>query len=155
MKLQFTRVMNALTPMGEDAQGWLNKIKAGGVVTAEFRVKQNSAFHKKMFALLKVGFDNWKQPEVEVEVGKRKVHPEKNFTRFRKDLTILAGYYDVVFRLDGSHRIEAQSLSFDSMPPEDRENIYSKFIDVLLANVYQGYSREDVDKMVETYLAFA
>lgn len=156
MKATFRKTQTGLMPANNEGQDFYSKVKNGGLVTAEFKKKQNSAFHAKMFALLDLGFTNWKQPAVEVSVGGKIIVPEKDFERFRKDLTILAGFYHVVFRVDGSYRIEADSLSYDKMPPEKREKIYSKFIDVLLKNVYGAeLTVEDMNKMVDAYLTFA
>ena len=154
MKATFKKTDEGLIPADSKGQEFYEKVKIGDIVCGEFTKKQNAAFHSKMFALLNVGFDNWKQPEIEITLAGKKVVPEKNFERFRKDLTILAGFYHTVFRVDGSYRVEADSLSYDKMTPEKREAIYSKFIDVLLKSVYEGLKREDIDKLTETYLAF-
>ncbi len=154
MKATFTKTQSGLVPADTESEEWYGKLKSGRIVTGTFTMKQNSAFHRKMFALLHLGFENWKQPEILITVAGKHVLPEKNFVRFRKDITILAGFYHTVFRLDGSFRIEADSLSFDKMSPEKREEIYSKFIDVLLANVYENLTESDVNKLVEAYLAF-
>ena len=156
MKQTFLKSQTGLTPADQQAKEWFDSVPAGKMVSGDFTKKQNPAFHRKMFALLQVGYENWQQPELEVMVGGRTVTPEKNFDRFRRDLTILAGFYHVVYRLDGSFRIEADSLSFDRMPADERERVYSKFIDLLIANVYGGQiTEDDMHKIVETYLAFA
>lgn len=156
MKISFVKTISGLVPASPEDVAWYEKLQPGEVCTGEFRRKQNSAFHRKMMALITVGFNNWKQAPIEVSVGGKTVIPEKNFDRFRKDLTILAGFYHITYRLDGSYRVEADSLSYDKMPPEDREKIYSKFIDVLLANVYGGeITSVDMENIVNAYLAFA
>lgn len=155
MKVAFRKTQSGLVPADQECSDWFGKVKPGGVVTAEFKKKQNSLFHSKLFALLNLGFENWQPSVVQVRIAGEPVVPEKNFTRFRNDLTILAGYYRVVERLDGTTRVEALSLSYDKMEPEDREDIYSKFIDVLLANIYTGLDRKDIDKMVQQYLEFS
>lgn len=155
MKVSFRKTQSGLVPSGPEDIEWYNKLKPGQLVTGEWKKKQNSKFHEKLWCLLLVGFENWQPAAIEVKIAGLPIVPEKNFDRFRKDLTILAGYYEVVERLDGSTRIEAKSLSFDKMTAEEREDIYSKFIDVLLANVYQGYDRKDVDQIVSDYLSFS
>ena len=91
-------------------------------------------FTKKWFALLKIGYDNWEPGEINSQYGT----PEKNFERFRKDVTILAGYYSIVVRLDGTTRVEADSVSFGSMDESQFSELYSKTIDVLLRRVYDS-----------------
>jgi hypothetical protein len=155
MKHYFTKTQTGLMPADAEAEEWYNKLKAGAVVSGDFKKTQNAKFHRKMFALLKLGFDNWQQPEVKVSICGENVVPNKSFLRFRKDLTILAGFYHVVFRVDGSHRIEANSLSFAKMSAEEREEIFSKFIDVLIVNVYGAeMTDEKIRLMVGDYLHF-
>ena len=155
MKVAFRKTQVGLVPADQECTEWYASLKPGAIVTAEWKKKQNAAFHRKLFALLQCGFDNWQPSVIQVKIAGQPVVPEKNFTRFRGDLTILAGYYDVVERLDGSTRVEPKSLSFDKMTAEEREDIYSKFIDVLLANVYQGKDRAEVDRIVQAYLEFS
>jgi hypothetical protein len=40
---------------------------------------------------------------------------QKNFDQFRKDLTILAGYYESTINLRGEVRLIAKSLNFSAM----------------------------------------
>jgi len=89
---------------------YTDNLKSGTVVKAKISKLRNPLFHRKFFALLKVGFDAW-EPEVQY-----KGHDiQKNFERFRADCIILAGYYDVVPRLNNEPRIEAKSISFANM----------------------------------------
>ena len=155
MKASFTKTQAGLIPADVESFEWLSKVKAGDMVQGVFTKKQNAAFHRKMFALLHLGFENWEPGVVQVKIAGEPIAPQKSFTRFRNDVTILAGYYIVVERLDGTTRIEAKSLSFDRMSAEEREDIYSKFIDVLLANIYQSLDRKKVDELVEKYIGFA
>lgn len=155
-KLQFMKSATGLVPMSQEATDWYNKLPAGNIVTGKFAKKQNAQFHRKMFALLNLGFDNWQQPPVPVDIAGNQVVPEKNFDRFRKDVTILAGFFHVVYRLDGTSRIEADSLAFDKMPAEDREECFQKMLTVLLANVYGGQvSEAQMDNMINQYLSYA
>ncbi|QOV70420.1 DUF1367 family protein [Citrobacter sp. BDA59-3] len=49
-----------LIPATPDTQAFINsKVKAGAVLYADFRQARNPAFHRKFFALLKLGFDYW------------------------------------------------------------------------------------------------
>ena len=127
------------------------KCKMGQECRAKMTNMRNAAFHRKMFALFDVAFDMWNPGEIDSKWGA----PEKNFDRFRKDLTILAGYYDVVIRVDGSTRVQAKSISFASMDNDEFEKLYSAVIDVIIKKIIPKYSRDDVDEMVERVLQFA
>jgi len=60
------------------------------------------------------------------------------FDRFRKDLTILAGFYVQTVRLNGEIRTEAQSLAFASMDQEKFERVYSALINAAIKHVFSG-----------------
>ena len=85
----------------------------------------------------------------------KKVTPEKNFDRFRKDIIVLAGYYDATYRLNGDTRIEAKSISFGSMSEDEFEKLYSACVDVILQYVCTQYDGKMLDEVVEQAMAFA
>jgi len=136
------RALSAEDQIGEEA---LSKIKPGTRVKCVITRQQNSAFHRKLMALLTVGFKYWEPGEINCKYGV----PQKNFDRFRKDVTIMAGFYDIHTRLDGSFRVVAKSLSYGSMSPEEREELYSAIINVLLQRIFVGYTEEAIVKMAE------
>ncbi len=155
MKLYFNKTQSGLSPADQEAHDWLNKVKAGQAVSVDVKQVRNYRFLRKYFALLKVAFDNWEPPRLSVKVGGEMIVPEKNFDRFRKDLTILTGNYETVFRLDGSYRIEPRSISFGKMTAEEFDKLYQATITVLIEQMWQKLDYADVDKMVNIYLGFA
>ena len=131
---------------------WDSKNKIGQAVHADFKKVRNYAFLKKYFALMNVAFDNWNPGEINSKYGV----PEKNFERFREDTTILAGYFHVVIRLDGSTRIVADSISFANMKEEAFAKLYSATIEVLLKHVYKSeLSEDELNNIVDQYMSFA
>lgn len=136
----------------EDSENWDKDIKIGEEVWAPFRKRRQLWRHKKWFALLKIAFDNWEPGEIDSKYGK----PEKNFERFRKDIAILCGFYSVVVRLDGSTRVEADSISFSNMDEQTFRDLYSKTIDLLIKNIYGigNMTEERMEQLVNTYLGF-
>ena len=137
-------------PADADEAEKVVRFKSGGVVRAKFTQFRNYDFHKKFFAMLKVGFDAWEPPELE----HNGLPVQKNFERFRKDCTIAAGFYDPVANLRGEVRAEAQSISFGSMTQEDFEKVYSAVVDVLLSRVLKNYTRADLDRVVNELMGF-
>jgi len=151
MDVTLTKTLNGLIPSDERTAGWFAKLKIGDAVHGDFKKFRNIGFHRKYFALLNVAFDNWTPGKIDSKYGT----PEKNFNRFRADLTILAGFYEITIRLDGGTRVEPKSISFGSMTQEEFEELYSKTIDVLLKYVYGSkMTRIDIDKLVDIYLSF-
>ena len=152
MEINLIKTLSGLVPSDPDSEAWYNKLKVGNVVHAEFKKYRHPMFHRKYFALLNIGFDNWQPGEINSKYGT----PEKNFERFRKDIAILAGYFDLVIRLDGTSRPEAQSISFANMDQDEFEKLYSKTIDILIKNVYgSSLDADGLNEIVNKYLTFA
>lgn len=150
MELLLAKAMSGLVPADQNTADYLAKVKLGSVLHGSFVKARNPKFHRKAFALLSMAFDLWTPCEVESKYGT----PEKNFDRFRKDLTILAGFFKTTIRLDGTVRIEAESLSFGNMDNNRFEEVYQKFITVILKHVMTKYTREDVESAVQRILDF-
>ena len=145
------------TPNGSlaPADGKSAEILMNQKVGQGFRVKltkvRNIRFHRKFFALLNYAFDTWEPEEKEY-----KGEPvQKNFDQFRRDITILAGFYETAVRLDGAVRVTAKSISFANMEEDEFEELYSKVIDVLLQRVFIGQTKHDIDTVVNNILAYA
>lgn len=143
--------LGALVPADRETDDYLRKIKSGVVVHGEFRRMRNPRFHRKFFALLNFAFEYWEPGEVSSRHGV----PEKNFERFREDVIILAGYYRSVIRLDGSVRIEAESISFGSMDEDRFEKLYNAVLTVIIERILVGRTPEEVDRLVNEALRFA
>ena len=108
---------------------------------------RNVAFHRKIFALWNYLYEIW-TPDEGNQVG------EKSFTRFRHDLTILAGFYEQHVRLDGSTRVEAKSISFADMDADQFEELFSKMIDVGIKYVANNHTGEELRAVIDTILSF-
>jgi hypothetical protein len=80
---------------------------------------------------------------------------QKNFERFRHDITILAGYYDFTLDINGNTKAIAKSISFASMSQDEFEKLYSKTIDVLLARVFnKTYTEEELRQVVDKIIGY-
>lgn len=155
MKILMLRTLSgALVPLNDEERELLDKrAKAGAIVECDVIVKRNPQFMRKFFALLKVGFDLW------TEHGRHNVtyhgqRVEPNFDRFRKDITILCGFYEATYNIKGELRLEPRSIAFGSMEDDEFEQLYSTAINVLLNNVLARVSideqtlRESVDRIL-------
>lgn len=58
--------------------------------------------------------------------------------RFRKDLTILAGFYEQTVRLNGEIRTEAKSLAYGNMEPDEFERCYNAMINAAIKHLFNG-----------------
>ena len=153
MKAVLIKTLTGMMPGDPDSEKWYQKRKLGAAIRVEATEVRNYAFHKKFFALLNLGFEYWEPGEISCDYGV----PEKNFERFRKDVTILAGYYHAVIRLDGTVRIEADSISFAKMDDDTFADLYSKVLDVLIKKIsmLEKMGKEEVNSAVDKLLEFA
>jgi hypothetical protein len=155
LKVYLQKNHAGLIPVSPEAKDWFDKLKEGQFITVDAAKTRNYMLLRKYFALLNIAYDNWKQPENQVKVAGQMVTPAKNFEQFRGDLTLLCGYYETVFRLDGGFRHVPKSISFANMSEEDFNKLYQTTITVLIEYVYPTLGVDDVKEIVDTYLTFA
>lgn len=152
------RTQLGLVPGDDATREWFNKLKMGTTVHADARQLRNGAFFRKFWALLNLGYDYWSDAVETLEYKGQRVLPE--FERFRKDVTILAGFYHSVVNIKGEVRIEADSLKWGSMSEETFTKLYDATIRVLLRKVFNGticptWSEEQLRSVAEQILEFA
>ena len=139
-----------LVPATQSDSEALGVIKLGAIVKARITRPRNLPFHRKLFAMLDVGFDAF-----ESDITEYKGHPvQKNRKRFRKDIIISAGFYDLVVAINGEVRPEAKSISFSKMSEAEFQDLYSKVATVLLEKVLKNYTRKDLDEVVDRMIGF-
>lgn len=153
-ELVFVKTPNGtLISADTQTQEAIRKLKIGKALKGEFKQMRDINNHRRMFALFNFAFDLWDAPELE-----HKGEPvQKNFDRFRKDMTILAGFYDVHVNIKGEIRTEAKSLSFGSMKEEEFQRVYKGILDVIWTRILRskGYETpEQVDEYVHKLLKF-
>ena len=141
MDIFLTKINGALHPASENDQELLKTIKQGQPVRVKLTRVRNYQFMKKWFALLNLAFDYWEPPENHVG--------EKNFERFRKDIIILAGFYESYVRLDGSTRVEPKSISFAKMSEDEFEELYDKTLDVIIKYALTSYTGDMLRSIVD------
>jgi hypothetical protein len=149
MILNLRKVGGGLVGATEADIEYINKLKHNQVLSADFKKKRNSAFFRKWWALIDFAYEHW-----EPDLPDHKLNPEKTFDRFRKDLTILAGYYTAEYRINGDVRIEAKSISFAKMEEEEFEQLYSNTINAILKHILKNYTYADLDNVVNELLRF-
>jgi len=142
-----------LVPASEQDAELLKHIKLGQPTKLKFTRVRNYLFHKKYFALLNLAFEYWEPPKGDMPTNLN-ADPEKNFDRFRKDVAILAGFYDATYRLNGDVRLEAKSIAFSAMSEKKFEVLYSKTIDVVLKHILKAYTGEQLRSMVDDIIGF-
>jgi hypothetical protein len=142
-----------LIPADVTATELLQKIKLGQPVWLDLVRARNTAFHRKWFALVGVGFEAWEPPAIEHGKWAGFV-PEKDFESFRKDVTIMAGFYEVGVSITGKTKVTARSISFDKMSEDEFERLYSNTINVLLRLVLTNKTEAQLREWVDAVMRF-
>lgn len=129
-----------LAPLNDDEAERLKSFQNNEQYEIEIKKQRNPAFHRKVFAFFKFCFDHWAADKTEWKYFNEK----KQFDTFRKNLTVLAGFKEVTYKLDGSLRVEAASLSYGNMEQAEFEQCYSALINAALVNIFGGTTDENV-----------
>lgn len=144
-----------LAPCTEESIEIIGKWKLGQGVKVKASKARNLHFFRKWWLLAHFAFDIWADTMPTIEHKGERVMPD--FERFRKDLTILSGFYHPVFNARGEVRLEAESLSFSSMTEERFDALYSATINAILAKILPkaGYTEESLRSTVDRLMEFA
>ena len=122
-----------LTPADDYEHEKLVKFKTGEHYEIDIKLARNPAFLRKVMVFFTFCFNHWSG-----EIVHEYCSESEQFDRFRKDLTILAGFYIQSLRLDGSIRVEAESLAFASMAEERFQECYLALIKASLKHVFHN-----------------
>lgn len=154
VKAVFMRAIgNVLVPVDDAAINLVKSLKTGQGVELDAKRKNNAGFHAKLMALMRLAFDVWEPPVKELN-GQQIT---KNFEAFRKDLVVMAGYYDAHYSPDGSVRLEPHSLAFGACEHEKREEVYKAILTVVWERIlrHANYRSEaEVETIVNKLLGF-
>ena len=155
MDARFVKSLNALVPADSETAEWLAKVKIGTHIDAKVSQPRNPLFHRKLMALFTYAFDYWSETAKPLEYRGQPVQP--SFERFRKDITILAGYGKPVVNIRGEVRFEADSISFGKMQQETFDKLYSAVLQVLLTRVFtdKRWNADELEQVVSGILEFA
>lgn len=152
--LYLRKTMGGLVPDTDEDFEASKRFKLGQVVKAEITNPRNLAFFRKWFALVKVGFNLWDETGIRAEWKGEEIRPD--FDRFRKDVTILAGFGRPVVNLKGEIRYEADSISFGKMDEDAFEKLYNATLTTIVQKVMRGkVSEERLREMAERVEEFA
>jgi len=127
-----------LEPSDEIALAYIKKLKPGADVEVDIRRPRNVQFHKKWFALAKVVFDNQEQ--------------YGDFDEFRKELTMLSGWWKEHHHASGKISYAAKSIAFDKMDEEQFTEMFDRSIDVAIKTFIPG---TDKGELINAVLEFA
>lgn len=156
MKLNLVRVPNGYAYADADSARAGEKHKLGERVQASVVKPRSNRFQRKFFALLRFAFDYWEPSEGDTPAEYRGQVIEKDFGRFREDVTILCGFYTPVWNASGELRMQAKSIAFSEMEPEEFLRLYNTAIGVLMRLVMgsKGFTERQLEQAVDELLRF-
>jgi len=140
-----------LIPSSECDQENIALMTDGKTYKCEFSSPRNIRFHRRYFALLDVLFNIF-DPEPVSHKGEVAI---KNRERFRKDIAIATGHYELVVSIKGECKAEAKSISFASMDETKFSELYSRTIDYGLLRIAKGKTKEEIDNWVAQIIEFS
>jgi hypothetical protein len=119
-----------LAPANDETAERIAKMKLGEAVRGDFKKMHNYRFFKKWFALVRMAFEFWSETQEPQMFRGMPILPE--FERFRKDLTISAGFFRPVWNIRNEMRVEAESIAWNEMDLPRFEELYSATINAIL-----------------------
>lgn len=131
-----------LSPSDEMTAEALTKLKTGELYEVEIKRQRNPAFHRKQFAFFNFCFERWKATN-----DLQFMDEAAQFDRFRRQLTVLAGYRIEVYNIDGSLRLEAQSISFANMEQEEFEQFAVAVQNVAMRTLFKGADEQTIQRL--------
>lgn len=148
----FVRRFNgALIPADSISSEAMEELKHGTVYQIKLTANRKYKFLQKAFVLVSYAYGLW-EPEGEGNEY-RGEQIQKNAEQFRDMLTITAGFYKPVFRLDGGVQLIPKSWSYSEMPDDgDFSKLYNGLINAILAKVLPSYTGEQLDEIVNNLL---
>jgi hypothetical protein len=136
MKILVKKTPSGLKPLYESDFDNYAKIPLGEEFEIEYVKRRNIKFHRKAFALFKLAFENQQD--------------YRNLDEMRKDLIIVAGYYDEHINLiTGEVTKVHKSISFSSMDETEFSEIYEAVKNVI--SRWLGIDNEKIENEILQY----
>jgi hypothetical protein len=135
MELYLLNTASGLKPCYDEDYDEKKKLKIGTTYKATIVQERNLLFHRKFFALIKVGWDNTKL--------------EMPIDSYRKYCIIKAGYGNVYQTPKGVF-VDAQSISFGNMNQEQFEKVYSNVLNIIIKDI--GTDKEIIEQQILSFL---
>ena len=129
MKILLENTLSGLKPLYPSDYDEKRKLKIGETYEADVKLPRNIGFHRKFFAMINLGHQN--------------TSLEMPFEAYRRLMIIKAGFFNA-YHTDKGVYYEAQSIAFSSMDEDTFEDVYSRVLDVIIADI--GVAPEEVEK---------
>lgn len=135
MKLYVKNTSAGLIPLYPEDLDVKKRLKKDTVYEVTIRQPRNYEFHKKFFALIKVGHEN--------------TSLEMPFDTYRKYCIMKAGYFNF-YETPKGLLYEAESISFGNMSEDKFQEVYSRVIDVIIKDI--GADQQTIENELINFL---
>lgn len=147
MKISMIKsIGGALNPADEHEAEKLKKFKNFCMYEIDIKLARNPQFHGLVFAFFKFCYEHWDGQTVYEHLS-----DAEQFERFRKDLTILAGFYVQTVRLNGEIRTEAKSLAFGAMTEEEFKECYTALINAACKHIFRSCDENTYNRLLSFF----
>ena len=136
MKLTFIKTQTGLIPDCDETREIKKKKKNGDGIILDYKPKRNIKFHRQLFALLNLIFQN--------QSHYKSIDNILEIVKFR------AGHYETIITHLGKKHYKTKSISFDEMDNASFEEFYKKCIDVALE--LTGINQEDLEQQIINFM---
>lgn len=141
-----------LKPVRDQDCEWLSKADNDEYILCNVKKlkPRNAKFFRKYFAMLNFAYDHFEPEAIETKYGT----PEKSRERFRKDLTVLAGYYNPTYKIDGTLILEAKSIAWNNMEEEEFKAFYTATFNAIAKHIFSHYSADQLKEVEQALWGF-
>ncbi len=134
----------ALAPASEVEADKMSRFKNNELYEIEIKLSRNVGYHRMCFSFFNHCFAYWNSENEYIE-------ERTSFDLFRKNMIVLAGYYDKFYTIDGVVRIEAKSISFSAMSQDEFEALYKALIRVAVSKIFVNCDIETEQKLLRFF----
>lgn len=138
MKVAVKNTASGLVPIYADDLDEKKKLKLDEVYWAEIKKARNLQFHKKFFALIKIGHANTKTFQEDIPLD-----------AYRKWAIIKAGYCKM-YKTPKGIFVDADSIAFENMDESKFQEVYNAVLEVIIKDI--GANRETIERELLTFI---
>lgn len=136
-----------LLPATDRESDRMKRFKNGGQYAIDIKTTRNPDFHRKVFAFFNFCFEHWCSERAGLEF----IDEYAQFDSFRRNLTVLAGFREVTYTIDGRARVDAKSLAYGNMEQEEFERCYSAMIDAAIKHIFNGSDNKETWSRLKSF----
>jgi len=145
------KLYDTFCPADDVSAEAMEGFRANGLYKAEITQPRNAPMHRKFFSLLNLAYENYEQPEV----FHNNIRVFKSFERFREEVIIACGHWELELNKRNNVVQRAKSISFAKMKQDEFDNLFNTAITVILSDYLTYHSEDDMNLLVSKVLAYA